>query len=69
MKLRSQTFEYTRQLLQFVNTNLKREDIQAITHSFSMKGNYPDTSFTLFYWEEDEEDNKDMPLKLGHSIL
>ena len=69
MKLRSQTFEYTRQLLQFVNSHLKREDIQAITHSFSMKGNYPDTSFTLFYWEEDEEDNKDMPLKPGHSIL
>lgn len=60
MKLRSQTFEYTRQLLQFVNTNLKREDVQAITHSFSMKGNYPDTSFTLFYWEEDEEDKRDM---------
>lgn len=60
MKLRSQTFEYTRELLKFVNTNLKREDIQAITHSFNMKGNYPDTSFTIFYWEEDEEDNRDM---------
>ena len=69
MKLRSKTFEFTRELLQFVNTNLKREDIQAITHSFNMKGNYPDTSFTLFYWEEDEEDNKDMHLKPGHSIL
>lgn len=65
MKLRSQTFEYTRQLLQFVNTNLKREDIQAITHSFNMKGNYPDTSFTIFYWEEDEEDNRDMHLNRG----
>lgn len=65
MKLRSQTFEYTRQLLQFVNTNLKREDVQAITHSFSMKGDYPDTSFTLFYWEEDEEDKKDMHLAPG----
>lgn len=64
MKLRSQTFEYTRQLLQFVNTNLKREDIQAITHSFNMKGNCPDTSFTIFYWEEDEED-KDMHLAKG----
>ena len=67
MKLRSQTFEYTRQLLQFVNSHLKREDIQAITHSFNMKGNYPDTSFTLFYWEEDEEDNSDMHLSKGQS--
>ena len=56
MKLRSQTFEFTRDLLKFVNTNLKREDIQSITHSFNMKGSYPDTSFTLFYWEEDEDD-------------
>lgn len=48
MKLRSQTFEYTRQLLQFVNTNLKREDVQAITHSFSMKGDYPDTHPSLY---------------------
>ena len=70
MKLRSKTFEFTRELLKFVNTNnIKREDIQAITHSFNMKGSYPDTSFTLFYWEEDEEDNKDMHLKPGHSIL
>lgn len=68
MKLRSQTFEFPRDLLKFVNTNLKREDIQAITHSFNMKGNYPDTSFTLFYWEEDEEDNRDMHLKPGQSI-
>jgi hypothetical protein len=59
MKLRSKTFEFTRDLLKFVNSNLKREDIQAITHSFNMKGSYPDTSFTLFYWEE-EDDRDDM---------
>ena len=64
MKLRSQTFEYTRDLLKFVNSNLKREDVQAITHSFNMKGSYPDTSFTLFYWEEDEDD-RDMHLAKG----
>jgi len=64
MKLRSQTFEFTRDLLKFVNSNLKREDIQSITHSFNMKGSYPDTSFTLFYWEEDEDD-RDMHLANG----
>ena len=64
MKLRSQTFEFTRDLLKFVNSNLKREDIQSITHSFNMKGSYPDTSFTLFYWEEDEDD-RDMHLAKG----
>ena len=53
MKLESKTFEFTRQLLAFVNdNNIKREDIQSITHSFNMKGNYPDTSFTIFYWTE-----------------
>ena len=59
MKLRSQTFEFTRDLLKFVNSHLKREDVQAITHSFNMKGSYPDTSFTLFYWEK-EDDRDDM---------
>ena len=65
MKLRSKTFEFTRDLLKFVNSNLKCEDIQSITHSFNMKGSYPDTSFTLFYWEADEEDKDDMHLAKG----
>ena len=57
MTLTSKTFEFTHELLKFVKDNhIQKGDIQAITHSFNMKGSYPDTSFTMFYWEMDAQD-------------
>lgn len=54
MVLTSKTFEFTHELLKFVkDNNIQKGDIQAITHSFNMKGSYPDTSFTMFYWTLD----------------
>lgn len=33
MKLRSQTFEFTRDILKFVNTNLKREETYRLSRT------------------------------------
>ena len=52
-KLNTKTFEFSKDLTDFVNNNdIQKYDIQAITHSFCMKGSYPDTYFTLFYWTD-----------------